>query len=123
MRYISLVILALWTTSLSAQESSSGNAKVAPPDAAAVTVAGCVVELNGGYTLAIGGNKQYLLDGDDAVLHGYLGQEVRVTGKTSYRKKPGKDGKAENMVILQGSPQTLTISKILKVADTCRARH
>lgn len=118
-KYVLVSVLLLWATWLAGQEPSSKPAQGIPASGAPVTVVGCVVGLNGGYSLNVENNKQYYLNGDEAVLHRYLGQQVRVVGTASYRKKPGTGGKAENMVILVGSPQTLTISKIDKVADSC----
>jgi hypothetical protein len=111
-----LFILLFSAMCLPAQQSSSSDSS---PSGGSITVLGCVLQLNGGYSLAVDARKQYYLAGDDAVLHRYLGQKVRVLGNASYRKKAGTNGKAENMVILAGSPQTLTVSRIDKVADTC----
>ena len=117
--HVVVSILLLGATWLAAQGTPPNSAQAVPPSGGSIRVVGCVVELNGGYGLTVDANKRYYLNGDDAVLHQYLGQKVRVVGIADYRKKPGTNGKAENMVIVLGSPQTLTISKIRKVADTC----
>ena len=121
--YVLLSVLLLSAMWLAAQEPSSKDAKTTPAGPAPITVVGCVVGLNGGYSLTADASKQYFLNGDEAVLHRYLGQQVRVLGTADYRKKPGTNGKAENMAIRADSPQTLTIMKIEKLADTCSEKQ
>ena len=81
------------------------------------TVVGCVVGMNGGYSLNTEAGKTYILDGDN--LQKFSGQQVRVLGKVTYSKKPGTGGKAENMLIRSDQPM-LVVSKIDKLADTCK---
>ena len=94
------------------QPASPGPSAVAP-----VTVIGCVVGLNGSYSLNAGSGKTFILSGDN--LQQFSGQQVRILGNVTYSKKPGTNGKAENMVI-RGDQPTLAISKIDKLADTCK---
>lgn len=86
-----------------------------------LTVVGCVVARNdGGYALNAD-NKHYQLAGA-IPFQQYAGQKVRAEGTESYSKKPGTNGRAENMVIRADSP-TLTVSKIEKLADNCSDNH
>ena len=89
----------------------------APEPEGPTTVVGCVVGLNGGYALNTNAGKTYVLDGEN--LERFSGQQVRILGKVTYSKKPGTNGKAENMVIRADQP-TLVVSKIDKIADTCK---
>jgi hypothetical protein len=108
-----LLSSTLW---LPAQTSPGGTTPPATAAAAPVTVIGCLVGLNGSYTLTNASNKQYRLEGDS--LHSYSGQKVRAVGTLSYTKKSGTGGKMENMLINMNTP-TLTVSRIEKLADTC----
>ncbi len=114
MIWLFIVCSALW---LSAQQAPNNPP---PATAASVSAIGCVVGLNGGYILTTDAGKTFRLEGQN--LQQYSGQKVRATGTTSYSKKPGTDGKAENMVIRADQP-TLTLSKIEEVAPSCNPKH
>ena len=87
-----------------------------------VTAVGCVATRpDGGYVLNTN-DKHYQLTGTDIPFAKYVGQKVRAVGTESWGKKPGANGKAENMVIRADSP-TLTVSKMEKLADACNDRH
>lgn len=77
--------------------------------ASPVTVIGCVVGLNGGYSLNTASGKTFTLSGDN--LQNYSGQKVRALGIMGLAKKSGTDSKAE--------PPTLNVTRIDKLADTC----
>ncbi len=104
--------LALLSLIVSSAISLAGQ-QSAPPaatlTAAPVTVIGCVVGLNGGYSLNAASGKTFTLSGDN--LQNYSGQKVRALGTMSFAKKSGSDSKAE--------PPTLNVTKIDKLADTC----
>lgn len=108
--FVTLIILlsvAIW---LSAQNPTS------------VTAVGCVATRpDGGYVLNTN-DKHYQLAGSDIPFAKYVGQKVQAVGTESWGKKPGTNGKAENMVIRADSP-TLTVSKMEKLADTCKDSH
>ena len=104
-RFTKLLLLAA-TTWLWAQNPSP------------VTAVGCVATRpDGGYVLNANG-KHYQLTGTDIPFAKYVGQKVQAVGTESWGKKPGTNGKAENMVIRADSP-TLAVSKMEKLTDTC----
>jgi len=110
-----LICSALW---LSAQQAPGSS----PPSAtaASITAIGCVISLNGDYILTTDAGKTFRLEGEN--LQAYSGQKVRALGIMSYSKKPGTNGKAENMVIRADQP-TLTLTKIEQVSPTCNPKH
>ena len=89
----------------------------APEPEGPATVVGCVLGINGGYSLNTAAGKSYILDGSN--LQQFSGQQVRVLGKVTYSKKPGTNSKAENMVI-RGDQPTLAVTRIDKLSDTCK---
>jgi hypothetical protein len=97
---LSLVSLAQQSPSNqnTANDASAGSGE-------AKTVVGCVSGLNGSFTLATASGDVYRLKGHHGALFGYNGKEVRITGTVASS---------------DGAPQTLNISKIKKVYDTCQ---
>jgi hypothetical protein len=98
---------------LPAQQPIPSNAM--PPVSAAlaaafITVQGCVLGLNGGYSLNVDGGKTYLLAGED--LSQFSGQKVRAVGKVTLAAKSGAHSSTQ---------PTLTVSRVDKVADTCNS--
>ena len=102
------------TLALSAQQPIPSNA--IPPVSAAlatasITLQGCVLGLNGGYSLNTDGGKTYLLAGED--LSQFSGQKVRAVGKVMPAAKSGMHS---------NSQPTFTVTRVDKIADTCSGR-
>lgn len=74
-----------------------------------VTLAGCVMNVNGEFHL-LTGDKTYILKGKHDTLLGYSGKQVEVTGTTD-------SGSAS---ALQGVPVVIHVVKLKKVADFCQ---
>jgi hypothetical protein len=70
----------------------------------AVTVVGCVNSLNGYFTLETRGGEVYRLKGDHDALLGRIGKQVAISGTMTGSKKA----------------QTLKISTMKKISDTCQ---
>jgi hypothetical protein len=76
------------------------------------TIEGCVMSINGSFTLGTPNGERYILKGDHDTLFSYNGKQVRITGTV---KKPSGGSSS-----LQGEPRTLKVSDIKKVYDTCQ---
>jgi hypothetical protein len=76
------------------------------------TIEGCVMSINGAFTLGTPNGKHYILKGDHDTLFSYNGKQVRITGTV----KKSADGSSPS----QGEPRTLKVSDIKKVYDTCQ---
>jgi hypothetical protein len=76
------------------------------------TIEGCVMSINGAFTLATPNGERYILKGDHDTLFSYNGKQVRITGTV---KKPSGSSSSS-----QGEPRTLKVSDIKKVYDTCQ---
>ena len=74
-----------------------------------ITLAGCVMSVNGEFHL-LTRDKTYILKGKHDTLLGYSGKQVEVTGTTD-------SGTASSP---QGVPVVLHITKLKKVADFCQ---
>ncbi len=74
-----------------------------------VTVAGCVMNVNGEFHL-LTRDKTYVLKGKHDTLLGYSGKQVEIIGTTD----------AGNASSPQGVPVVLHILKLKKVADFCQ---
>jgi hypothetical protein len=99
------------TLALSAQMPIPSNAM--PPVTAAansITNVGCVLGLNGGYSLNTDGGKTYLLAGED--LSQFSGQKVRAIGNVTPAAKSGS----------HRAQPTFTVTRVDKIADTCSGR-
>ncbi len=105
--WILLPCLVLLSLVAVAQQSSSGqNAtnNAASGSTGAVTVVGCVASLNGYFTLETRGGEVYRLKGDHDALVGHNGKQVAISGTMTGSKKA----------------QTLKISTMKKISDTCQ---
>lgn len=76
------------------------------------TIEGCVISINGTFTLGTQNGERYILKGDHDTLFSYNGKQVRITGTL----KKSSDGSTSS----QGAPRTLKVSDIKKVYDTCQ---
>ena len=74
-------------------------------DHSPVTVAGCVMNVNGSFKL-LTQDQTYILKGHHNELFGYNGKLIEVTGTVTQPSHPGL-------------PVVLNITKIKKLADTC----
>jgi hypothetical protein len=74
-----------------------------------VTVAGCVVSVNGEFQLQTPG-RTFILKGRHDTVLGYSGKQVEIVGTVDAGGKSSP----------QGVPVVLHISKIKKVADFCQ---
>lgn len=74
-----------------------------------ITVAGCVMNVNGEFHL-LTRDKTYVLKGKHDTLLGYSGKQVEVVGTTNAGGASAK----------QGVPVTLHITRLKKVADFCQ---
>ncbi len=113
MRTLTLLFsfIILSTLALSAQQPIPSNAMppvTAAGAAASVTIQGCVLGLNGGYSLNAGAGKTFLLAGED--LSQFSGQKVRAIGNVTPAAKSGSHSSTQ---------PTLTVTRVDKIADTC----
>lgn len=76
------------------------------------TIEGCIVSINGAFTLGTPNGDRYILKGDHDTLFSYNGKQVRITGTV----KKSADGSSPS----PGEPRTLKVSDIKKVYDTCQ---
>ena len=76
------------------------------------TIEGCVMSINGAFTLGTPNGERYILKGDHDTLFSYNGKQVRITG--TVKKASGSSSSS------QGEPRTLKVSDIKKVYDTCQ---
>jgi hypothetical protein len=74
-----------------------------------VTLAGCVMSVNGEFHL-LTRDRTYILKGKHDTLLGYSGKQVEVTGTTD-------SGNASSP---QGVPVVLHVTRVKKVADFCQ---
>jgi hypothetical protein len=74
-------------------------------DHSPITVAGCVMSVNGSFKL-LTQDQTYTLKGHHNALFGYNGKLIEVTGTVSHPSHPGV-------------PVVLTITKLKKLADSC----
>jgi len=76
------------------------------------TIEGCVISINGAFTLGTPNGERYILKGDHDTLFSYNGKQVRITGTV----KKSSNGSSAS----QGEPRTLKVSDIKKEYDTCQ---
>jgi hypothetical protein len=99
MRAAQLVLLCLAISgSLPAQQS------VKSP----TTLSGCVLSLNGMFSLTTSDGNRYVLKGDHDTLLSYNGKQVQVTGTMKATKKTSS------------KPATFHVTDIKKIADFCQ---
>ena len=77
-------------------------------NSAPATLSGCVLSLNGVFSLTTSSGVRYVLKGDHDTLLSYNGKQVQVTGTMKATKKtPSK-------------PATFQVTDIKKIADFCQ---
>jgi hypothetical protein len=91
---IILIVMAFLAVSLAQQTDHSP-----------ITVAGCVMNVNGSFKL-LTHEQTYILKGHKSELFSYNGKLIEVTGTVSNPSHPGV-------------PVVLTITKLKKLADSC----
>ncbi len=74
------------------------------------TVSGCLVSVNGVFTLIAPNGERYLLKGDHDTLFSYNGKQVQVTGTPKSTKKSASGA----------MPVKFEVSAIKKLADVCQ---
>jgi hypothetical protein len=74
-----------------------------------VTVSGCLLSLNGAFTLLTPKGERFILKGDHDTMFRYNGKQVQITGTT---KSGTKDDPAPH-------PAELQVSKVKKLYDVC----
>lgn len=101
-----LPCLLLLSLAAIAQQSPSGQnaSNNASGDTGGVTVVGCVASLNGYFTLETRSGEVYRLKGDHDALVGHNGKQVAISATMTGSKKA----------------QTLKISTMKKISDTCQ---
>lgn len=72
------------------------------------TISGCLMSINGTFTLLTPKGERFLLKGDHDTLFSYNGKQVQVKGTLKSTKKTA------------AKPATFAISDIKKVADFCQ---
>ena len=95
----------LWLLSVTALPGQSGSNQ-------RKTIEGCVISLNGVFTLGTPNGDRYILKGDRDTLFSYNGMQVRITGMV----KNCSNGSSPS----PGEPCTLKVSAIKKVYDICQ---
>ena len=75
-----------------------------------VTVAGCLMGINGSFKLLSKGGERLLLKGSHSQLFSYNGMLVEITGTIATKNNPATEAK----------PRTLHVTKIKKLADSCQ---
>jgi len=72
------------------------------------TISGCLMGMNGAFTLTTSDGQRYILKGDHDTMFSYNGKQVQIKGKAkSTKKTPSK-------------PATFQVSDIKKLADFCQ---
>jgi hypothetical protein len=91
-------VLLLISASAFAQQSSS----------TPTTLSGCMLSLNGTFSLTTSNGIRYVLKGDHDTLLSYNGKQVQVTGTMKATKKTSS------------KPATFHVTDIKKIADFCQ---
>jgi len=101
MRAIVITFVLLFVSAFGlAQQSSAGS----------TTISGCLMSLNGAFTLLTPKGERFILKGDHDTLLSYNGKQVKITGtpksinKNSGTPKPGE----------------FRVSEVKKIADVCQ---
>jgi hypothetical protein len=97
-------------------QDGSGTSKPSVPsaNAAPITVVGCLTGIDGRYTIGTSSDKIYTVEGDPDQLRRFNSVTVKITGVVGPSKHETSHTDA-----LSYQLQTLTVSKIKKVADSC----
>ena len=95
----------LWLLSVTALPGQSGSNP-------RKTIEGCVISINGVFTMGTPNGDHYILKGNRDTLFSYNGMQVRITGTV----KNCSNGSSAS----PGEPCTLQVSKIKKVYDVCQ---
>jgi hypothetical protein len=101
MRATAIALLFLYISAASFGQQSSGSQ---------TTISGCLMSMNGSFTLLTPKGERFILKGDHDTLFSYNGKQVKVTGtpkstnKTSGAPKPGE----------------FRVSDVKKIADVCQ---
>lgn len=96
-------------------QGDSGHKSATPAVSASLTtVVGCLAGMDGRYTIGTSGDKLYVVEGDPEQLRRFNAVTVKITGTVGLSKHEISQGNA-----LSYQPQTLTVAKIKKIADTC----
>ena len=95
---IIISLLLFVSASAFAQQSSS----------APTTLTGCMLSLNGVFSLTTSDGIRYVLKGDHDTLFSYNGKQVRVTGTLKATKKTSS------------KPATFHVTEVKKIADFCQ---
>jgi len=99
MRAIAIIFVLLSLPAFAQQSSASH-----------VTISGCLISLNGSFTLLTPTGERFFLKGDHNTLFSYNGKQVKITGtpksinKSSGTPKPGE----------------FRVSEVKKIADVCQ---
>ncbi len=104
-RYLFAGVLLFSLAAFAQQSGQGGSNDASSAGAGPITVEGCITSTNGYFSLATR-TGLIRLKGDHDTLFGRNGQQVRITGTMSSSKK--------------NNPQTLKISAMKKLSDTCQ---
>ena len=78
------------------------------PSSTPTTLSGCMLSLNGAFSLTTSNGIRYVLKGDHDTLLSYNGKQVQVTGTMKATKKTSS------------KPATFQVTDIKKIADFCQ---
>jgi hypothetical protein len=101
------------TTGSSQTKASSGQ----------TSVEGCLQGSNGNFTLTDSSGTAYQLQGDTAKLSKHVGHEVKITGSPSGASAAGSSAASPSGASSSsgmGSSQTLTVSKLKHISESCK---
>jgi hypothetical protein len=100
MRSLSIPLFLVLFSALCVGQQTGGNP---------ITVSGCLMSINGGFSLSTHNGDRYVLKGDHDTMFGYNGKLVQVTGTVKSPKKSSSAAK----------PVTLRVTGIKKLAEFC----
>ena len=98
MRAIKLLILVIVVSAVSLSQQSSGGP---------TTLTGCLISVNGSFTLQTQNGERYVLKGDHDTLLSYNGKQIQVTGALATSKKAA-------------ARHEFQVSSVKKIADFCQ---
>jgi hypothetical protein len=101
MRAAVIVFLLLCLSGTGLCQQSNGNP---------TTISGCLMSLNGAFTLLTPKGERFVLKGDHDTLFSYNGKQVKITGTP---KSTNKNSGAPK-------PGEFRVSDVKKIADTCQ---
>jgi hypothetical protein len=118
--YSLLLLCASWMLAQNNPTSSAASQAGGMSDNKA-TVQGCVSGTAGNFTLTDSSGKTYQLAGDTSKLGEHVGHTEEITGtKAPAGTAPSSGGTAPSSGA--GNPQTLTVSSVKHISDTCTSR-